>query len=181
MKALIDTGAFSSAMPLSVFNKLQKENPSCISNYKPEKSSVKVANGAAVSTYGSFKASFHIANEKFPETFLLKTMNQTILGLPFFEKNDISIHPKSRTLKLPNILQITERVHKDGKISALTAKKSSFLKTLQSCSLNSNSTEIVPCTLPNHSYPDGTVAIIKPNTKFENQTGSLRYKRNHHS
>ena len=45
------------------------------------------------------------------------------------------------------------------------------MRTQQSCSLNPNTSEIIPCTLPNHSYPDGTVAIIEPNTKFENQTG----------
>ena len=39
-------------------------------------------------------------------------MNQTILGLPFFEENDILIQPKSRTLKLPNTaLQLRERIH----------------------------------------------------------------------
>ena len=173
VKALIDTGAFCSAMPLHIFTKLQKENPASITHYNPTPSSIRVANGSLVPTYGTFKATFNIANEKFTETFLLlKTMNQTILGLPFFEKNDICIHPKSRTLKLPNLtLQLTEKIHHNGKISAVTPKKNHFLKNNSSISINPNTSEIVKCSLPNYSYPDGTVAIIEPFAKFENQTG----------
>ena len=40
-----------------------------------------------------------------------------------------------------------------------------------SLSINPNTTEIVQCFFPNCSYPDGTVAIIEPHAKFENQTG----------
>ena len=99
-------------------------------------------------------------------------MNQTILGLPFFEKNDISIHPKSRTLKLPNLtLQLTEKIHTNGKISAVSSKKNHFLRNNSSLSINPNTTEIVQCSFPNCSYPDGTVAIIEPHAKLENQTG----------
>ena len=99
-------------------------------------------------------------------------MNQTILGLPFFEKNDISIHPKSRTLKLPNLtLQLTEKIHTNGKISAVSSKKNHFLRNNSSLSINPNTTEIVQCSFPNCSYPNGTVAIIEPHAKFENQTG----------
>ena len=160
-------------MPLNIFKKLQKESPTSITNFDPTPSSIKVANGSLVPTYGTFKATFNIANEKFTDTFLLlKTMNQTILGLPFFEKNDISIHPKSRTLKLPNLtLQLTEKLHTNGKNSAVSSKKNHFLRNNSSLSINPNTTEIVQCSFPNCSYPDGTVAIIEPHAKFENQTG----------
>ena len=98
-------------------------------------------------------------------------MNQTILGLPFFDKNDISLHPKSRTLKLPNLtLQLTEKIHTNGKISAVSSKKNHFLRNNSSLSINPNTTEIVQCSFPNCSYPDGTVAIIEPHAKLENQT-----------
>ena len=55
-------------------------------------------------------------------------MNQSILRLLFVAKHVILIHPKSLTIKLPNMTgQITERVQKDGKISSLTTKKKRFL------------------------------------------------------
>ena len=74
-------------MPLSIFHRLQKESRHCISKYNPEQSSIKVANGSLVPTFATFQATFTITNEKFSDTFLLlETMNQTILGLPVFEK-----------------------------------------------------------------------------------------------
>ena len=99
-------------------------------------------------------------------------MDQTILGLPFFEKNDISIHPRTRTLKLPNItLQLTERIHKDGKVSSLTPKKNLFLHSIQNYSVQPNTSEIITCSLSAESFPEGTVAIVEPNPRFEKQTG----------
>ena len=103
-------------------------SPVSITHYNPTPSSIRVANGSLVPTYGIFKATFNIANEKFTETFLLlKTMNQTILGLPFFEINDICIHPKSRTLKLPNLtLQLTEKFIITVKLALLLRKRITF-------------------------------------------------------
>ena len=160
-------------MPLNVFQKLQRQCPSAISNYNSQQSTVKVANGASVPTFGTFKATFSIANETFTENFLiLKTMNQTILGLPFFEQNDISIHPKTRTLKLPHItLQLTERIHKNGKISSLTSKKNLFLHSNQSITIKPNTSEIITCSLPQNTFPEGTVALVEPSPKFEKETG----------
>ena len=45
------------------------------------------------------------------------------------------------------------------------------MKNNSSISINPNTSEIFKCSLPNCFYPDGTVAIIKPFAKFENQTG----------
>ena len=114
----LDTGAFSSAMPISIFNKIKRFCPKSITNYNPQPSTVKVATGASITTHGTFQAFFEIAKEIFTETFILmETKNQTILGLPFSEKHDILIHPKTRNLKLPNMtIQLTERVHKDNQI-----------------------------------------------------------------
>ena len=53
----------------------------------------------------------------------------------------------------------------------LFLRKNHFLRNNSSLSINPNTTEIVQCSFPNCSYPDGTVAIIEPHAKFENQTG----------
>ena len=118
------TGAFSGAMALNTFNELTAICPHLISNYNHTITTVRVASGTAIPTCGSFTATFEIANESFCESFLiLLSMNQTILILPFFEKDVIVFHPKPRTLNLPHItIQLTERVLKVGKISALTKK-----------------------------------------------------------
>ena len=149
-------------MPLNTFNKLKATCPHLISNYNPTSTTERVASGTAFSTCGSFTSTFKMANEYFSELLLiLRSMNQTILRLPFFEKNDIVFHPKTRSSKLPHItIQLTERIHKDGKISALTPKKNLFLKTRQFFTVNPDATETVPCSLNHVTFPGGTVAKV---------------------
>ena len=99
-------------------------------------------------------------------------MNQTLLGLPFSGKNDIVIHPKTRTLKLPhNTIQLTERIHKNGKISALTRKKNLFMKTHEPFTVKPIPTEIVLFFFNHVTFPDGTVAMVEPSPKFEKGRG----------
>ena len=38
-------------------------------------------------------------------------------------------------------------------------------------SIKPNASEIVTCSLSNESFPEGTVAIVEPNPKFEKETG----------
>ena len=98
-------------------------------------------------------------------------MNQTSWGLPFFGNSGIVIHPKIRTLKLQyRTIQLTERVRKDGKISALTPKKSVFENT-QPFTVKPSATEIVSCSLTHVTFTDGTVAMVESNPKFEKETG----------
>ena len=99
-------------------------------------------------------------------------MNQTMLDLPFSEMNDISNHPKSRKIRWPNIsLKLSERMHTDGKISSLSSKKNQFLRNTQPFSVKPNTNVDITCFLPQHSYPDKTVAMIEPYATFENQIG----------
>ena len=75
-------------------------------------------------------------------------MNQTILRLRFFENNEISIHPRTRTLKLPNMpLQSNKWIYKDGEVRSLTPKKNLFLHSIQNYSVQPNTTEINTCSL----------------------------------
>ena len=108
-----------------------------------------MANDDALTTYGTFRASFKIAGEPFTETFILmQTMNQTILRLQFFENNEISIHPRTRTLKLPNMtLQSNKWIYKDGEVRSLTPKKHLFLQSIQTYSVQPNTTEKFTCSL----------------------------------
>ena len=71
------------------------------------------------------KARFYITNETFQEKFLiLKSMNQTVLGLPFFQNNVIAMHPRTQTLKLPHItIQLNAKSTEMAK-SALCKPKS---------------------------------------------------------
>ena len=106
--------------------------------------------------------------------FLMETMNQTILGLPFFEQHDILIHPKTRTLNLPNMTnQLTQRVHKDGKVSSLTTKKIFSYTLLKIFPSNQTLPKLFTYLHSSESIPEGTVAIVEPNPPFENRLVSV--------
>ena len=153
---------------------LKSTCPHLICNYDLTSTTVRVASGTAISTCGSFTAIFKIGNESFSEPLLiiLRSMNQTISGLPFFERNENVIRPKFCTLKLPhNTLQLTERIHKDGKISASTQKKNLFLKTHQSSTIKPSSTETILVSLfPKSRYISRRYSS-NGCSKFEKRTG----------
>ena len=45
------------------------------------------------------------------------------------------------------------------------------MRNTSSFSFNPNTNEVITCSLPHHSYPDITIAVVEPYAKFENQTG----------
>ena len=80
--ALVDTGAFSSALPLKSFKLIQKEAPEYIStSCKSFPKFVKLANGENVSFLYNIEIKFYIAGRCFTEQFLvLKEMNSPLLA-----------------------------------------------------------------------------------------------------
>ena len=64
-------------------------------------------------------------------------MNRPILGLPFFERNNITIHPKTRTLSLPDMtLQLNEISSPTGNIKKTYSKF--YLKTTEKLVIRPN-------------------------------------------
>ena len=68
-------------------------------------------------------------------------------------------------------MQLTERFHTNGEFSTVTAIKNHFLRKSKLIAINPNTNEMVPGTLPKLYYPNDTVIIIEPHSKFDNQTG----------
>ena len=93
----------------SIFHKVQSQCPNVVSQNNPSSSTVKVANGTFLVTCGSFNAWI----KPFWVCHFLKT---TILLFVRVHEHG-SYHIK---------FQLPERIHKDGKISSLQAKKKSF-------------------------------------------------------
>ena len=54
--AFIETGAFSSATPLNMFQKFQRLCPYAIKQNNPQQCTVKVAGGTSVPTFAKFEA-----------------------------------------------------------------------------------------------------------------------------
>ena len=105
MNCLIDTGAFSSPLPIRLFNLILNNEPSKIlksSEVFPE--SVKMADGRVIGVEKCVQIQITIGKCQFAEEFLiLKNMTSTLLGLLFFRKNNIVIHPFKGLLYSPEL------------------------------------------------------------------------------
>ena len=77
---------------------------------EPKYASVRLASGDIIETKGEIELGFSIGGKKSREWFLiLENMNQAILGMTYFEKEDILIDTKKRRLLLPELtIQISE-------------------------------------------------------------------------
>ena len=166
---LIDTGAFSSAMPKEVLQKTQKLSPEAIIKFKHQFSSrVGLANGQKTEVLHSVTTEIQIADSKFEEVFLiLEHMTSPLLGNPFFKKNNIVLHPHRGLLYLPDLTLGL----KDSK-SNRSGKRTFVLCTQNKFTLNSNQQEVVDCEITDcDNWVKESIGIIEPSVMFEKKTG----------
>ena len=104
-KALIDTGACSSAFTERVYRSILSDNPDKVSTLEPMPSSfVKMASGRLLKIIGKCRTKFQLDKFEFDDDFLvLPAMNSMSLGNPFFKKHDIDICPSRNLLNLPQM------------------------------------------------------------------------------
>ena len=171
--ALVDTVAFSSAITPHFISFIESKSPTAILSKSAEKTKVKDDNGNIVSTLGKVELSFFLGGQIFTESFLiLPRMNRPILGLPLFERNNITLHPKTRTLSLPDMtLQPNETSSPTGNIKKTYSKKKFYLKTTEKLVIRPNCQEVSSCQLTSDDLPIGTNAIVEMLPNFERKTG----------
>ena len=95
-------------------------------------------------------------------------MTSTLLGLPFFRKNNIVIHPFKGLLYLPElIISLALSTKYDKKLS-----KSRILHTISKITIHPYQQEIIECELINpdkaYEYVSG---LIEPSIQFESKSG----------
>ena len=135
--ALVDTGATQSAMPRDLVHSILSNNPDMVREWRRAKyDCVKLASGDVIDTLGEVLIDFRIVGRRLSEWFLiLENMNQSILGMSFFEKENALIDIKNRRLQFPNLtVQISEihfgpdmqpnKINKRHKIPIVSAKDS---------------------------------------------------------
>ena len=99
--ALLDTGAFQSAMSEAELRKVSTAHPEpSFKNYPPNKFMIQSANGNLVPVRKQVIHKFYVAGKVFEETFLLlPTMGTVLTVMSFFEK--YSVNPdKKATLSI---------------------------------------------------------------------------------
>ena len=131
-----------------------------------------MANGSYAKTLGLVNISFTLANQPFTEKFLiLPKMNKPILGLPFFERNDILIDLKSRKLLLPDItLQINSVAKANGSKKTIHHKNKFALKSAQKITVQPHSQEVLKCAI-DKKFSEEIIGIVEPNAGFEKSSG----------
>ena len=102
-----------------------------------------MADGRVIGVEKCVQIQITIGNCQFTEFLILKNMTSTLLGLPFFRKNNIVINPFKILLYLPE-LSISEAVSTkhDRKLS-----KSQILLTVSKITIHPNQQELIECEM----------------------------------
>ena len=130
-RALIDTGAFCSAMSQSTFGNIINLNPTIFFQQQdPPKYKVSVASRAKVEVLFQVDLKFQLGNKNFLDRFLiLPDMNDILLGLPFLDKNNVVVDCKQR---LPRFPDFTVFIHS---LSIKSSEEKNFSKAKNKFSL----------------------------------------------
>ena len=100
----MDTGAYKSAMPFETYQRLIRNRSVLIKSEKAHREFVRVANNtkARIMARATLRMSF--MGRDFEEEFLIiDNLTNTIMGIPFFAENDITIDCNTKRLHFANI------------------------------------------------------------------------------
>ena len=100
-------------------------------------------------------------------------MNQTVLGLPFFENNDIVIRPRTRTWKLPHKVSTDRPNPQRWKDKFSPSEKNRFLIATQYVTVSPSSSEVVVCSLDHVTFPEDTIDMVETNPKLRKKQAFL--------
>jgi hypothetical protein len=175
VQALVDTGAFSSAISLFEFNKIRSQKPDnpVTKLEKVLNEVVRVANGtpARIMFRAIIKMQFagQTLNEKF---VVIDKLNSAILGIPFFRNNGILIDLAKKRLKCPDFtLQINQIVHKDGSPKKVYPKNMFPVATISKHVIEPNEQVVIFCKIDANKEKDTNLSgIIEPSIPFEKRT-----------
>ena len=171
--ALVDTGAFNSAMPLSDFTRLSQNNQHVIlSKRKIPSEFVRVANGTTEKILSRVTIQMHILGRDIAEEFMIiDNIRNTILGFSFFKNNDVSIDCKTQRLHFPDITaQLNQVLQEDGKIKKIYKKNVYPVHTTKKVVIQPNEQTIIMCKVEGLETTNATCGIIEPLVSFEKRT-----------
>ena len=172
-RALIDTGAFCSAMSKSMFESILESSCSTIcQKLDPPSYKVSVASRSKVEVLFQADIKFNLGNKKFTERFLiLPDMNDILLGLPFLDKNNVVVDCKRRLLKFTDFTFFIHSLQNDtSDLKIQNRAKSKFPLVLQGNVILAPSAfhlVVVSC-LNGHELRDVT-GLIEPCKSFESK------------
>ena len=168
--ALIDTGAFTSALPLEIFQKIRGQAPESILEEKPKPPfRIGLASNEEVEVLFRAKISFTITPASFSETFLiLPNMKNILLGYSFLYDNDVKIDVKKSILSLPDFtFQLSYLQNKDGEIERQHIKGKFLLYALRDQTIAPLLQDMIEVDSEIPLELQDSSGIIEPLAKFE--------------
>ena len=138
MKAVADTGAFSSAMSKKHFDKISRNL------YQNQKKTNHQINASTAFLHQSpflftVQLTFKVGHLQFEEQFMVfETLSAILLGFPFFDKNEIIIDAHNRLLQTPEFtFQLNLRhIKGNNKQTRPNSRKKTMLKTKKTYTLS---------------------------------------------
>ena len=111
----------------------------------------------------------------FEEEFLvIDNLTNTIMGIPFFAENDITIDCNTKRLHFANITaQLNEMMAVNGKSKKQHKKNTYSARTIEKQTIKPNEQTIIACRLDTgkEELPPGTLCgILDPSEAFEKRT-----------
>ena len=173
--ACLDTGAFHSAMSFKTLQKIKQLSPDNIVSIKQEQQKfVSVANKSPVKILSTAVIKFTLSNIEYIEPFLIApNLTNTLIGLPFFEKNNILIDAKHRILITQDLSLHLNMIQNKagGKQHCRTTKKPFALYTVKKLTIPPDCQELIQCDLTDHPEMRNKTGVVEPAIKFEGKTG----------
>ena len=176
-KALVDTGAFNSALPLKEYQEIiTRDRSVLVTSRKCEREYIRVANNTRARILQRATLRFSFMGKVFVEEFMvIDNLNHMILGLPFFANNDITINCATKRLHFEDMTaQLNEILKPNGK-TAKTYKRNAYsVKTTGKIVIRPNEQTVITCRLDTGKNPlpeEGPLCgIVDPSTAFEQRT-----------
>ena len=116
---------------------------------------------------------FTLSNIEYVKPFLIApNLANTIIGLPFFEKNNILIDAKHRILITQDLsLHLKMIPNKAGeKKHCRTPKKPFALYTVKKLTTPPDCQELIQCDLTDHPEMRNKTGVLEPSIEFEGKT-----------
>ena len=162
-------------MSFKTLQKIKQLSPKNIISIKQEQQKfVSVANKPPVKILSTVVIKFTLSNIEYVEPFLVApNLTNTLKGLPFFEKNNILIDTKHRTLMTQDLsLHLNMIQNKAGeKHHCRTPKKPLALYTAKKLTIPSDCQEMIQCDLTDQPEMRNKTGVVEPSIKFEEKTG----------
>ena len=176
IRALVDTGAFNSALPLHEFLRLSQSNPHVITAKRKIKDElVRVANGSTVKVTSRATIQMRILGRDIAEEFMIiDGINNIVLGFSFCQQNDVTINCNTQRLHFPDMTaQLNMIMQEDGKPKKVCGKSTYPVHTTKKIVIQPNEQTIVMCKvdgLEKTGTTNPTCGIIEPLPSFEKRT-----------